>query len=165
MGVNRGPITNLCPKASYMVNPAIPKISNYYYKKNRPAGALPGEVKKTARRSSLWVTWRTSPVTFTSLPATGATLRKSRILQQIGWWDSEEKRYLCGLQSKKKFTVHAATQNVNVMWTFFLSLSHHLISQEPTVHSDWFLSMTAPYWQSPCGIIQLAVFIYTIKSL
>lgn len=40
----------------------------------------PGEMKKTPLRSSLWVTCRTSPLTFTSLPDTGGTLRKSKIL-------------------------------------------------------------------------------------
>lgn len=104
-------------------------------------------MKKTPRRSSLWVTWRTSPVRFTSLPATGGTLRKSRILKK------KEEVWISWMRFRReKFTLNL---NVNATWTpsrwrlpylRLLASLHRFISTDsyqrlyPTdsLHAVWF---------------------------
>lgn len=135
----------------YAVSPPQKSVSVYYHKSDcsftRGLFFLPGEVKKTSLKSSLWATWRTSPVTFTSLPATGGTLRKSRILtkglMKFRW---SPPPFKC----KERLTVHSCLHsflckcNANLQKMMASYLFHHLISHDP----PFFFFFTDSYqWQ------------------
>lgn len=120
---------------------------------------VPGEVKKTARRSSLRVTWRTSPETLTILPATGGTLLKSRILTD-SWMTLMEIHHSFKISNRFYLTrFFQKTFRICYVWNSQTVISYlsYLYQAVVVVYFSWVLVCSCYFHRDASQLVILAM--------